>query len=165
VPVSSVASGAAIAVCFAPEGTALHVIAFLSEPSSYGPTTERVDIIETHVSLVFLAGDRAYNLKRAVKYPYLDFSTAEHRRRACEAELALNRRTAPPSVSKSVRMPDGKIGFAGSGPADRLAGGHAALRAVILVRRPRPNRRVERTSDERPRGPHCRFPCNGRTAV
>lgn len=55
------------------------VIDFLSEPSSYGPAIERVDIIETHVSLVFLAADRAYKLKRAVKYPYLDFSTPEHR--------------------------------------------------------------------------------------
>ena len=96
------------------------VIAFLSEPSSYGPAIERVDIIETHVSLVFLAGDRAYKLKRAVKYPYLDFSTPEHRRRACEAELALNRRTAPTlylEVQALARMPDGKIGFAGNGPA------------------------------------------------
>jgi aminoglycoside phosphotransferase family enzyme len=33
------------------------VIAFLSEPSSYGPAVERVDVIETHVSLVFLAED------------------------------------------------------------------------------------------------------------
>ena len=96
------------------------VIDFLSEPSAYGPATERVDIIETHVSLVFLAGDRAYKLKRAVKYPYLDFSTPEHRRRACEAEFALNRRTAPTlylEVRALGRMPDGKIGFVGDGPA------------------------------------------------
>src|ERR1700739_3631975 len=96
------------------------VIDFLSEPSSYGPAIERVDIIETHVSLVFLAGDRAYKLKRAVKYPYLDFSTAEHRRRACEAELVLNRRTAPSlylEVRGLARMPDGIIGFAVDGPA------------------------------------------------
>ena len=96
------------------------VIAFLSEPSSYGPGIERVEIIETHVSLVFLAGDRAYKLKRAVKYPYLDFSTAEHRRQACEAELVLNRRTAPTlylEVRALIRMPDGKIGFAANGRA------------------------------------------------
>jgi uncharacterized protein len=96
------------------------VIDFLSEPSAYGPATERVDIIETHVSLVFLAGDRAYKLKRAVKYPYLDFSTPEHRWRACEAELALNRRTAPTLYLEAqalVRMSDGKIGFAAEGPA------------------------------------------------
>jgi aminoglycoside phosphotransferase family enzyme len=96
------------------------VIDFLSEPSSYGPAIERVDIIETHVSLVFLAGDRAYKLKRAVEYPYLDFSTPEHRRRACEAELALNRRTAPAlylEVRALFRKPDGKIGFGGNDPA------------------------------------------------
>ena len=96
------------------------VIAFLSEPSSYGPGVERVEIIETHVSLVFLAGDRAYKLKRAVKYPYLDFSTAEYRRQACEAELVLNRRTAPTlylEVRALIRMPDGKIGFAANGRA------------------------------------------------
>jgi uncharacterized protein len=50
------------------------VIDFLSAPSSYGPAIERVDIVETHASLVFLAGNRAYKLKRAVEYPYLDFS-------------------------------------------------------------------------------------------
>src|SRR6516162_6213073 len=94
------------------------VIAFLSEPSSYGPGIERVDIIETHASLVFLAGDRAYKLKRAVKYPYLDFSTPEHRRRACEGELVLNRRTAPSlylEVRGLARMPDGRVGFATDG--------------------------------------------------
>ncbi|HYP36915.1 MAG TPA: AAA family ATPase [Stellaceae bacterium] len=96
------------------------VITFLSEPSSYGPAIEQVEIIETHVSLVFLAGDCAYKLKRAVKYPYLDFSTSEHRRRACDAELALNRRTAPTlylEVRALARMLDGKIGFAANGPA------------------------------------------------
>src|SRR6516165_1660008 len=96
------------------------VFAFLSEPSSYGPAIEQVEIIETHVSLVFLAGDCAYKLKRAVKYPYLDFSTAQDRQRACEAELALNRRTAPTlylEVRALARMPDGRIGFAADRPA------------------------------------------------
>jgi len=96
------------------------VIAFLSAPSSYGAAVERVDVIETHASLVFLAGDRAYKLKRAVKYPYLDFSTAEYRRRACEAELVLNRRTAPTlylKVRALARLADGRVGFATDGPA------------------------------------------------
>jgi aminoglycoside phosphotransferase family enzyme/predicted kinase len=51
--------------------------------------------ITTHASHIFLTGDRALKLKRAVKYPYLDFSTPELRRAACELELELNRRTAP----------------------------------------------------------------------
>jgi aminoglycoside phosphotransferase family enzyme/predicted kinase len=70
-------------------------IAFLGDPVAYGPGVARVETLSTHISQLFLAGERAYKLKRAVKYPYLDFSTAVLRRRACEAELALNRRTAP----------------------------------------------------------------------
>src|SRR5438552_9608717 len=96
------------------------VIDFLSEPSAYGPATERVDIIETHVSMVFLAGDRAYKLKRAVKYPYLDFSTPELRHRACATELTLNRRTAPAlylEVRSLNRTPAGDIAWEGSGKA------------------------------------------------
>src|SRR5262244_61930 len=95
------------------------VIAFLKNPSSYGGGVARVEVIETHVSLVFIAGDRAYKLKRAVKYPYLDFSTAELRKLACEAELALNRRTAPDlylEVRALNRSAQGELTFADAGP-------------------------------------------------
>src|SRR5271165_1375939 len=96
------------------------VIDFLSRPSSYGAAVERVDIIETHVSLVFLAGDHAYKLKRAMKFPYLDFSFAEQRQVACEAELALNRRTAP-NLYLEVRAltctANGGVGFGIEGRA------------------------------------------------
>jgi len=96
------------------------VIAFLGRPASYGPGIERVERIETHVSLVFLAGDWAYKLKRAVKLPYLDFSTARQRHEACAAELALNRRTAPSlylNLRRLGRDAAGKIGFAEEGQA------------------------------------------------
>jgi uncharacterized protein len=96
------------------------VIAFLGRPSSYGAAVERVDSIETHVSLVFLAGERAYKLKRAVRLPYLDFSTAERRREACAAELALNRRTAPAlylEIRRLARDAAGAVCFSGEGPA------------------------------------------------
>jgi len=72
-------------------------IAFLREPAAYaglglkGP----VERIETHISEVFLIGDRVFKLKRAVKFPYLDFSTEAKRKAAADAELRLNRRTAP----------------------------------------------------------------------
>jgi aminoglycoside phosphotransferase family enzyme/predicted kinase len=105
------------------------VIAFLKDPSSYGEDLGCVEIIETHVSLVFLAGDRAYKLKRAVKYPYLDFSTAERRRAACEAELALNRRTAPAlylEVRSIVRTAAGRLSFSPLG---------TALDWVVVMRR------------------------------
>ena len=51
--------------------------------------------IDTHGAVVFLSGDRAYKLKRAVKFPYMDFSTAERRRAMCEAEVEINKRLAP----------------------------------------------------------------------
>ncbi|RYE02871.1 MAG: aminoglycoside phosphotransferase [Sphingomonadales bacterium] len=51
--------------------------------------------IDTHCATIFLAGDRAWKLKRAVRYPYLDFSSPEQRRASLDAELRLNRRTAP----------------------------------------------------------------------
>src|SRR5271165_6216573 len=94
------------------------IIDFLSRPSSYGAAVERVEIIETHVSLVFLAGDRGYKLKRAIKFPYLDFSSAEQRRIACEAELALYRRTAPTlylEVRALTRTANGGVGFGTEG--------------------------------------------------
>jgi aminoglycoside phosphotransferase family enzyme/predicted kinase len=88
------------------------VVAFLRDPASYPPGAGPVEIIETHASIVFLAGNRAYKLKRAVKYPYLDFSTMARRRSACTAELTLNRRTAPQlylEVRAISRLSDGRL--------------------------------------------------------
>jgi uncharacterized protein len=67
---------------------------FLGRPGSYEPPPATVERIETHASAVFLAGAFAYKVKRAVKYPFLDFSTLELRREACLNELRVNRRTA-----------------------------------------------------------------------
>ena len=98
------------------------VIAFLKDPSSYGEGVDRVETIETHASLVFIAGEHVRKLKRAVKYPYLDFSTAQLRKRACESELALNRRTAPAlylDVLPLICTEAGVISFSGAGePVD-----------------------------------------------
>ncbi len=89
-------------------------IAFLSNPASYGPQVNNVERHETHGAYVFLAGERAYKLKRAVRYPYMDFSTPALRRAACEAELTVNRRTAPELYLETralVRGGDGKVAF------------------------------------------------------
>jgi aminoglycoside phosphotransferase family enzyme/predicted kinase len=69
------------------------VVAFLSDPASHrGSAVER---ISTHGAHVFLAGDRAYKMKRAVRYPFMDFSTLERRHDALEAEFVLNKPHAP----------------------------------------------------------------------
>lgn len=60
-------------------------IALLADPATYGPGIDRVERIETHGALVFLAGKRAYKMKRAVRFPYMDFSTRERRRQFCAA--------------------------------------------------------------------------------
>lgn len=54
-----------------------------------------LQVAETHVSRIFLAGDRAWKLKKALTLPYLDFATLQQRHAACEREVELNRRTAP----------------------------------------------------------------------
>lgn len=70
-------------------------VSFLSRPDSYTPAPETVAVRETHMSWVFMAGDRVYKLKKSVRFPYLDFSTLERRADACLAEVSLNRRLAP----------------------------------------------------------------------
>jgi aminoglycoside phosphotransferase family enzyme/predicted kinase len=96
------------------------VIDFLASPSTHDGAS--VDRIDTHASIVFLTRDRAYQRTRAVLFDYLDFSTAERRRLFCEAEVRLNRRTAPDlyrGVVAVTREADGSYALAGRGaPVD-----------------------------------------------
>jgi len=92
------------------------VIDFLALPSTHGGA--KVERLDTHSAIVFLAGDRAYKLKRAVRFDYLDFSTAEKRRASCEGEVRLNRRMAPTiyrGVVAVTRAPDGAFELGGTG--------------------------------------------------
>ena len=110
------------------EGDQAAVIAFLQRPENFAELGQiglrAVETIETHASIIFLAGDRAYKLKRAITYSYLDYSTVAMREQACRTELVLNRRTAPNlyldviSVRKKL---DGSLAFTGNGePRDWL---------------------------------------------
>jgi aminoglycoside phosphotransferase family enzyme len=67
----------------------------LARPEAYGGQTGAVEVRETHISWVFLAGDRAYKLKKPVILPFVDYGTAPRRREMCEEEVRLNRRLAP----------------------------------------------------------------------
>jgi uncharacterized protein len=68
--------------------------ALLADPLVHG-LNEPVLRVDTHAAVVFLAGPNAYKVKRAVTFPFLDYSTLEKRRLACEAELKVNRPNAP----------------------------------------------------------------------
>ena len=70
------------------------VFDLLQDPRTYG-RTEPVTRIDTHGAAVFLAGPDVYKVKRAVRFPFMDFSTLAKRRAACEAEITVNRANAP----------------------------------------------------------------------
>ncbi|SDD86887.1 hypothetical protein SAMN05444678_1288 [Sphingomonas sp. YR710] len=90
------------------------VVAFLQRSDTFGALPKRVD---THAASVFLAGDRAWKLKRAINFGYLDFSTPDKRRDTLEAELRLNRRTAPDLYRALHRITraDGRLSIDGAG--------------------------------------------------
>ncbi|MCK5621698.1 MAG: hypothetical protein KAJ11_05350, partial [Alphaproteobacteria bacterium] len=69
-------------------------VAFLSLPAAYPDATTRVEVVETHMSWVFLTELLAHKLKKPVRYEFLDFRSLEARRRNCEEEVRLNRRLA-----------------------------------------------------------------------
>jgi aminoglycoside phosphotransferase family enzyme/predicted kinase len=71
------------------------LIKSLSSPAAYPEIAERVDVRQTHISVVFLAGDYVYKVKKPVKPGFLDFSTLEKRLHFCQEEVRLNRRLAP----------------------------------------------------------------------
>lgn len=94
------------------------VVRFLSTGAAYGAPGARVERIETHASIVFLVGARAYKLKKALDLGYLDYSTLARRKAFVEAEIALNRRTAPALYRGAVavtRAAGGALALGGDG--------------------------------------------------
>ncbi len=93
------------------------VVAFLEARGALHPS-EYARRIDTHAAHIFLAGDSAWKLKRAVQFNYLDFSSVGKRRDALETELRLNRRTAPAlylSVRPICRDSSGALNLDGKG--------------------------------------------------
>jgi aminoglycoside phosphotransferase family enzyme/predicted kinase len=71
------------------------LIQALRDANAYDHPVEAIEVVETHISWVLLTGTYAYKLKKPVKFPFLDFSTLEQRKKFCDEELRLNRRLAP----------------------------------------------------------------------
>jgi len=94
------------------------VFALLADPATHGGGPIRR--CDTHASAVFLTPQRAFKVKRAVRFPFLDYSTLEKRKAACDAELAINRRFAPSlyrQVTAITREADGRLALGGNGEA------------------------------------------------
>ena len=106
------------------------VAAAMADPGFYPHGPDRVDVCETHVSWVFLAGDRAFKLRKPVVFPFLDYGTPERRRHMCEEEVRLGRRLAP-SLYRGVRA------VVSQGVGHALAGAdnpHAVEHVVEMLR-------------------------------
>jgi aminoglycoside phosphotransferase family enzyme/predicted kinase len=94
-----------------------HIVEAMSDPAFY-PGAPAVEVRETHISWVFLAGPRAYKLKKPLVLPFLDYGSVEHRRAMCEHEVELNQRLAA-GVYLGVRAivdRDGRLQLGPPGP-------------------------------------------------
>src|SRR4029077_18041068 len=92
------------------------VLRLLADPATFGGAEERR--IDTHAASVFLAGERALKVKRAVRFPFLDYSTLAKRKEACAAEIEVNRPFAPQlyrGVVAITRERDGSLVLGGKG--------------------------------------------------
>jgi aminoglycoside phosphotransferase family enzyme/predicted kinase len=84
------------------------VLAFLAAPATHGDADVRR--IDTHAAVVFLAGDRALKVKRAIRFPFLDYSTLAKRKASCEEEIKINRSSAPQIYRRVVAITQGDDG-------------------------------------------------------
>ena len=107
----------------------------MQKPEFYPhPITEPIQLIQTHVSYVLLAGDYAYKLKKAVNFGFLDFSSLEKRKHFCEEEIRMNRAIAPEIYLDLVAITETK-------PGEWILGGEgkAVEYAVKMQRFPQEN--------------------------
>ena len=110
----------------------------LREPTAYPHPADAIEVIETHISSVVLAGEFAYKLKKPVNLGFVDFSSLERRRHYCEEEIRLNRRGAP-SLYLDVVPITGDIDHPHAGPAPG-----PILEYAVRMRRFGENARLDR---------------------
>jgi aminoglycoside phosphotransferase family enzyme len=110
------------------EPTLAEKVAFLRRPDAYPHPVDDFAVKETHMSWVFLAGNRVYKLKKPVRFAYLDFSTLERRETACRAEFSLNRRLAPDVYLGVIPLTAAPAGFS-------LGGMGQVVEWLVVMRR------------------------------
>ncbi len=102
----------------------------LRDPAAYPHAVDAVEVIETHISSVLLAGEYAYKLKKPVKLGFVDFSDLARRRHFCESEMRLNLRTAPGLYIDVV-----PVTCAQAGAAPRMGGTGTEVDYAVRMRR------------------------------
>jgi uncharacterized protein len=94
------------------------VVALMADPATYPGHPSRVEVIETHIGRVFLAGDEVYKVKKRVHLRFVDFSTLHARHAAAVREMELNQPHAPHiylGLVPIVRTPEGQLQLGGRG--------------------------------------------------
>lgn len=107
-----------------PEHRTPELVRDLLRPAAWPMPTDRVELIETNISRVFLGHDHVFKVKKPVRFDFLDFSTLERREQACRDELRLDRRLAPDvylDVLPVTRGDDGRLRFGGEGDPEDWA--------------------------------------------
>jgi aminoglycoside phosphotransferase family enzyme/predicted kinase len=99
----------------------------MQNPSCYDHPVAQIELIETHISWIFLAGEFAYKVKKPVNFGFLNFSTLAKRRHYCQEELRLNRRFAP-QLYLAVKSIGGE-------PNSLTLGGQPALEYAVKMQR------------------------------
>ena len=93
----------------------------LLDPAAYPHAPDRVELVQTHISYVFLAGDLVYKTKKPVNFGFIDQVAPERREAHCHAEVELNRRLAPvgrQNVTRPTGTRDGgRPGSGGGAPS------------------------------------------------
>lgn len=119
----------------------------LADPRCYPHAPPSVDIVQTHLSVVCLAGDLVYKLKKARRLPFADFSRLDARRQFCREEVRLNRRLCPDIYlgTTALRRIGAGLRFA---PVGDDEGGDVAEVAVVMRRLPA-DRMLDRLLEQR----------------
>jgi aminoglycoside phosphotransferase family enzyme/predicted kinase len=122
----------------------------LREPACYARHTAAngpITLLETHISLVALAGELVFKVKKPRHYAFLDFSTLERRRAVCNDEVQLNRRLCPQvylGIAHLRREPSGSLSFSAIGDAQRADD----LEVAVVMRRLPQERMLDRLLHE-----------------
>jgi len=117
--------------------TTADMLQALSDPRCFPGNPQRVEVLQTHLSVVCLVDDLAYKLKKSVQLPFVDFSSLEHRRRACRDEVRLNRRLSASTYlgTMALRKTSSPPGLRFSGILDQDSDADLDI-AVVMQRLP-----------------------------
>src|SRR5271166_7163638 len=119
------------------------LISAMQEPGFYPPPLRAVEMRQTHISCVFLAGEWVYKIKKPVHFSFVDYSTLELRYEFCQQEVRLNRRLTPRVYLGVFPIIGGQQGLAlGEEPVDQFDA--TAVEYAVKMRRLPDERSLER---------------------